>query len=139
MVPTVSINYLTVLAAAVVSMVIGFLWYGPIFGKAWMQLMKIDKKKMDEAKKKGMAKSYAVMFISALIMNYVLAHFVKYLGSKTFMDGMQAGFWLWLGFIATVQIGIVLWEGKPVKWYLINSAHYLVALMVTGGILAIWP
>jgi len=139
MVPTVSINYLTVLAAAVVSMVIGFLWYGPIFGKAWMQLMKIDKKKMDEAKKKGMAKSYAVMFISALIMNYVLAHFVKYLGSKTFMDGMQAGFWLWLGFIATVQIGIVLWEGKPVKLYLINAAHYLVALMVTGGILAIWP
>ncbi len=139
MVSTVSINYLAVLVAAIVSMVIGFLWYGPIFGKAWMRLMKIDKKKIDEAKKKGMTTSYVVMFISALIMNYVLAHFVKYLGSRTFMDGMQAGFWLWLGFIATVQVGIVLWEGKPVKLYLINAAHYLVALMVTGGILAIWP
>lgn len=39
-----SINYLAVLIAAVASMIIGFLGYGPLFGKAWMRLMNFDKK-----------------------------------------------------------------------------------------------
>lgn len=30
------INWLAILAAAS-SLVIGFLWYGPLFGKAWMK------------------------------------------------------------------------------------------------------
>ena len=138
MAPPVSINYLAVLVTAVISMVIGFLWYGPLFGKVWMQLMKIDKKKMEEAKKKGMAKSYIIMFIGLIIMNYILAHFVSYAQAKTAVEGMQLGFWIWLGFIATVMLSSVLWEGRPVKLYLINVAHYLVALLVSGAILAVW-
>ncbi|MBI3341870.1 DUF1761 domain-containing protein, partial [Candidatus Curtissbacteria bacterium] len=33
------INYMAVVAAAVVNMVLGFLWYGPLFGKPWMKMM----------------------------------------------------------------------------------------------------
>ena len=54
MVPAVSINYLAVLVAAIASIVLGFVWYGPLFGKTWTQLMGFDKKKMDDMKKKGM-------------------------------------------------------------------------------------
>ena len=53
--------------------------------------------------------------------------------------GMQAGFWVWLGFIATTMIGIVLWEIKPVKLYLLIVAYYLISLLVMGSILALWP
>ena len=35
----IPINYLAVLAAAVSNMVLGFLWYGPLFGKTWSKLM----------------------------------------------------------------------------------------------------
>ena len=31
-----NINWLSVLAAAVSSFLVGGLWYGPLFGKAWM-------------------------------------------------------------------------------------------------------
>mgnify|MGYP001611288200 CR=1 FL=1 len=134
----VSINYLAVLIAAIASMVIGFLWYGPLFGKKWMQLMNFDKKKIDEAKKKGMGKIYALAFLTTLIMSYVLAHFVDYVEAKTIADGIVLGFWVWIGFLATTQIGSVLWEGKPVKLYLINTLHYLVSLAVNGAILAVW-
>lgn len=134
----VSINYLAVLAAAVASMIVGFLWYGPLFGKMWIKLMNFDKKKMEEAKKKGMGKAYALTFLTSLIMSYVLAHFVDYLGAKTITDGIILGFWVWIGFLATTQIGSVLWEGKPVKLYLINAMHYLVTLAVMGAILAVW-
>mgnify|MGYP001580390221 CR=1 FL=1 len=134
----VSINYLAVVAAAVASMVIGFLWYGPLFGKQWMALMKFDAKKMKEAQKKGMGKIYALAFLTSLIMSYVLAHFVDYVEAKTIADGIVLGFWVWIGFLATTQIGSVLWEGKPVKLYLINTLHYLVALAVMSAILAVW-
>ena len=50
--PTVDINYLAVLIAALASYVLGALWYSPVlFGKLWMKLSKIDPKNMDAAKK----------------------------------------------------------------------------------------
>ena len=134
-----SINNIAVVAAAVVSMVIGAAWYSPLlFGKLWMKLSWMTEKQLAEAKKKGMAKSYAIAFLAVLVMSYVLAHFVDYLGATTVMAGVEAGFWLWLGFVATVLINGVLWEGKPFKLYLLNIAHYLIALLVMGAILAVW-
>ena len=138
MLQQVSINYLAVLVAAIASMVIGFIWYGPLFGKMWMRMMGFDKKKMDEAKKKGMGKTYALAFLTSLIMSYVLAHFVSYLQAMTIADGAILGFWLWIGFFATTQLGMVMWEGKPVKLYILNTLHYLVTLIVMASILAVW-
>ena len=138
MVPAVSINYLAVLVATVAAIVLGFVWYGPLFGKTWMNLMDIDKKKMGEAKKKGMAANYVIMIISTLVMSYILAHFVKYLGATDIAGALQTAIWIWLGFIATVQIGIVLWEGKPWKLYFLNTAYWLVNLAVMATILALW-
>jgi hypothetical protein len=140
MAPAVDINYLAVLVAAIAAMAIGFLWYGPLFGKEWARLMgfgKLSKKELENMKAKG-KKAMPFQFAASLIMSYILAHFVDYTQAATFMDGAVAGTWLWLGFIATVQIGSVLWEGKPVKLYAINTLHYLVALIVMGGILAVW-
>ena len=139
MVAIVSINYFAVLVATIAAIVLGFLWYGPLFGKTWMRLMNIDKKKMEEAKKKGMTMNYVIMIISTLVMSYILAHFVKYLGATNIAGALQAAIWIWLGFIATVQIGIVLWEGKPWKLYFLNTAYWLVNLAVMATILALWP
>ena len=136
--PQADINLVAVLVAAVVSYFIGFLWFSVLFGKAWLHLSGFTEKKMEEMKKKGMGKSYLLMFIGTFIMSYVLAHFVDYAGAVTFRDGMIAGFWLWLGFIAPVQLGMVLWQGKPWKLYFIETFHYLVALLVMAGILAVW-
>jgi len=134
------INYLAVLVAAVASVVLGFVWYGPLFGKTWAQLMGFDKKKMAEAKKKGMPKqTWVLMILGTLVTSYVLAHFVDYLDAVNVAGALQAGFWLWLGFIVPVQLGMVLWEGKPWKLYFLNAAYYLVNLSVMATILALWP
>ncbi len=138
-IPNVDINYLAVLVSAVVSIILGSLWYSPLlFGKVWMRLAGKNAKEMNKAKKRGMGKLYLVAFIASLVMAYVLAHFIKYLTATSFTDGMLAGFWLWLGFIAAVQIGIVIWDNKPFKLYLLNAIYYLVSLAIMGGILAVW-
>lgn len=129
------INYLAVLIAAIASMIVGFLWYGPIFGKTWTAFMGMDPKKMTDEMKKGMMKGYLVAFIAALVMAYVLAHVIAYTLATSIMDAVFAAFWTWLGFIATVLIGIVLWEKRPVKLYLINASYYLVTLIVMAIII----
>lgn len=135
----VSINNLAVLVAAIVGVGIGFLWYSQmLFGKAWTQMTGFDKKKIGKAKQKGMGKNFALAFLSTLIMSYILAHFIDYVEAKNAIDGVVLGIWIWIGFFATTQLGIVLWEGKPVKLYLINTLHYLATLAVMGAILAVW-
>ena len=134
----IPVNYLAVLAAAVSSMIIGFLWYGPLFGKQYMKLVKLDDKKLKEAKKKGMGKSYALTFLTSLITGYVLANFVGYVGASTISEGAVLGFLVWVGFFATTQLGIVIWEGKPVKLYLLKTLNELATLAAMGAILAVW-
>ena len=120
-------------------MAIGAFWYSPLlFGKTWMKLSNMSPKQLEDAKKKGMTKAYIISFISLLVMTYVLSHFVDYTEATTALEGATAGFWLWLGFIATIMLGRVLWEGKPVKLYVLNIAHYLVVLLIAGAILAVW-
>jgi len=133
----IEINLAAVVGAAVASMVVGFVWYGPLFGKKWMKLSGVSMKDI-ESKKAGMPKTYAMAFVAALVTAYVLALFVDYTEAKTIMGGAVTGFWLWLGFIATTELGSVLWEGKPKQLYLLNAAHGLVALLVMGAILAVW-
>jgi len=36
------INYLAVLVAVVLQFVLGFLWYGPLFGEPWMEMVGFD-------------------------------------------------------------------------------------------------
>ncbi|MBI2559017.1 DUF1761 domain-containing protein [Candidatus Woesearchaeota archaeon] len=131
------INNLAVLAAAIASMVIGFLWYGPFFGKQWKKLMGFTDKGM-KAMKITPVQAMIGGFAATLLMSYILAHFVDYAEATTVMKGIEAGFWIWLGFVATVQIGMVLWEGKPFKLFALNTLHYLVALAVMASILAVW-
>ncbi len=137
----VDINYWAVLLAAVANMALGFLWYGPLFGKQWMSLMGMPKDKMSSMKS-GMSKAYALAFVGSLVMAYTLAHSLIFASSYLLVSGLgaglMAGFWSWLGFIAPVTLGTVLWEGKPWKlWFLLNG-YYLVTLLVMGSILALW-
>ena len=138
----IPINYLAVGGAAIASMVIGFLWYGPLFGKMWMALSGITQEQIAASKKKGMTKQYALMFVGSLVMAYVLAHALvfasAYLKTSGVSAGLMAGFWNWLGFVAPVTLGSVLWEGKSPKLWILNNGYYLVSLLLMGVILALW-
>lgn len=132
-------NEWAVLVAAVVSMVLGMIWYSkPVFGKVWAKASGMTPKKMEEAKK-GMILSFVLGFVATLITAYVLALFLGYLEAATILLGLVTGFLFWLGFIATTLLGMVLWEGKTVRLYIINAGFQLVSMVVMGGIIAGWP
>ena len=131
------VNFVAVFFAAVVGMAIGALYYSPlVLGNLWMKLTGLTKKDMEKAKEKGMGKSYLTAFIATLVMSYVLAQVISYMGAWTLYNGIWSGFLMWLGFVATIMINTVLWEGKPVKLYVINIGNYFVQLIVMGAVLA---
>jgi len=50
----IPINFLAVFGAAIVSMIIGSVWYGPLLGKTWMKEIGMTPKKMtDDVKKRN--------------------------------------------------------------------------------------
>ena len=71
---TIEVNYFSVLLAAVVSMVLGFVYYHPmVVGKAWMKEKGMSAEDVKRAQKE-MGKWYGLSFVVALVTAYVLFH-----------------------------------------------------------------
>ena len=135
----IAINYFAVVVAAVAANALGALWYSPLlFGKQWVALMGWTPAQMEEAKKKGMGKMYAIQFLASLVSAYVMARFVGVWAANDAAAAWQLAFWAWLGFVAAGSIGAVLWENKSVKLYAINVVYSLVSLTIMAMILALW-
>lgn len=135
----IEVNYLAILVAGVVSMVIGFLWYSPmLFGKPWMKLMGYTAESLKKAQKE-MGKLYAVCFVLTLVMGYVLSHVMTMSMSFFHYDALSTGlisaFWMWFGFVMPVQATDAIFGSKKVNLFVINSGFQLAALLVMGAVL----
>lgn len=132
----ITVDYVAVLIAAVVSMAIGFAWYSPkVLGNPWMRLSGIHP---DPNNKKAMQKALTVNMVMSLISAFVLAHFVVLVNATDVAGAIQLAFWAWLGFMAPVMIGVIAWEGKPLALFAINAGYQLVQLIAMALVLALW-
>ena len=128
-------NWVAIVVAAIAQFVIGWIWYGPLFGKTWMSMMGMSQQSMS---REGMGKTMVLTFIGSLVTAAVLSMLVGWMGAKTLGAGIAAGFWAWLGFVATVTLGGVLFAKMSWNLYILNNAYQLVSLAVMGAILARW-
>lgn len=126
--PEIAHNYTAIAAAMAASIVLGMLWYGPLFGKMWMKLVGMSEADMKKAKEKGMGKSYGVMLIATFVMACVLSLVLAAFDAATAKEAGMVGFWIWLGFVATTTVDGVLWKGESWKLWILNNAYRLIAL-----------
>jgi hypothetical protein len=143
--PVIQLNYLAIVAAVIAQFVLGFLWYGPIFGKEWMAEMKIPAGFKPEPK--VMYRGMLLMVVGSFLTAFVLTHNMQAWRPAAWNAGMDAsnavygffgGFFTWLGFYVPLLLGDVAWENKSWKLFWINAAHYFLALQITGMILSYW-
>jgi len=131
----IAINYLAVVAAALAKIVLGAVWYSPVaFVRPWMEMVGVT----DAQMKTRMPTALAVDVIGSLIMAFVLAHAVGYAGAATIATGAAVGFFNWLGLVAIATIASVTYEGRPLRYFLINNGYLLLSLVIMGAILAVW-
>lgn len=138
--PEISINYAAVLVSALSAMAVGFVYYAPsVMGTHWMKLAGINKDDKEKGKN-SLGKTVVLAFLSALLIAYVMAHvvgFARLAGMPG--NGMQTGFWMWLGFVATTSADRFLWEQKrPWGLWVVNNIPSLIIFLIMGVILASW-
>lgn len=143
--PAMQLNYWAVLAAMAASIVIGFLWYGPILGKMWMKEMGIPS---DQKPGPGvMQRAIILMIIGSLLTAAMLALGVEVWRLSDWKLGPRApnatygffsAFFAWIGFYVPLLLGSVAWESRSWKLFGINAAYHFVSLQAMGIILAQW-
>ncbi len=134
------INYLAILGAGIISMVIGSIWYGPLFGKKWMEICGVTE--TDSEKQKQMQKEamplYGIQFVLSLVQAYVLMNLITWTGGS----GVGIAFWMWLGFVMPTVAGSAMWNNNPNKIkraaFLIQAGYYLLTLTLFGYLLSTW-
>jgi len=138
----VDVNYLAVLAAGIVSMAIGFLWYSPVLlGKPWMKERGVTAESMQKTQQ-AMGKLYALSFVVSLVTAYVLTHVMVlsqyFFNYPDLQTGLTTGLWMWLGFVMPVQVTATIFSDKKNwKLFAIDSGYQLVSLLAMGVVIAL--
>lgn len=157
------LNFLAILVAAVVPIILGFFWYNPkTFGIARAREAEMTEEKM----KKG---NVAIIFLVSYILAFLLAFFVQMLTIHQFgalgmvggdpsiaqpsfdafmadygnafrtykhgaLHGLLAGLFMFLPVIAINA----MFERKSWKYILINGLYWTVCLTIMGAIVCGW-
>lgn len=157
------LNFLAILVAAIVPLVLGFIWYGPmLFQNAWMRESGMTEEKMKNS-------NMAVIFLVSLLLSVLLAFFTQFLvihqvgamgmvggdptdalpsyqafmddygnSYRTFKHGALHGAMAGIFFVLPVMATNGLFERKSWKLTFINVGYWTLCLTIMGAIVCGW-
>lgn len=135
-----NISIVAILVAVVANFILGFLWYTPLFGKAWAKEMGYDTSVKPPSG--AIAKGMVFMVIGNFLLAYVFAHNIA---AWTYVPGteemspfikiMNSTVFTWLGFYVPSDLSTVAWERKSWKLFGINTGYHFAMLLVASVIL----
>lgn len=132
------INYVAVVAAAVASFMLGWVWYSMLFQQQWMAALgKTPEECKDQSMPVGLM---ALTFVSLAVMALILAGVMGHLGPTgfTLKNGVITGALVWLGFVITTMAVNHGYQGVKRALTVIDSGHWLAVLVLQGAILGLW-
>jgi hypothetical protein len=127
------LNWLAILVCPLAGLVLGAIWYGPLFSKAFLRLTGITEA---QARAQNKAKTFGGFFVLNLIAAASLAMFIGPTGTWQF--GLIAGLLTGLTFIS-VALGVTyLFESRPFSLFAINAGYQTLLFAAMGAILGAW-
>ncbi len=129
-----TINWLAVVLAALIPFATGALWFGPLFGKAWMSASGMTE---EQARQGNMARIFGGAAVFQLLMAFCLAMFLNSpeIGLN---EGGFYGFLTGFGWIAPAMGVSALFEQRSWKYMLIHGAYWTVTFTLMGLLLGGW-
>lgn len=133
------LNIWAILVATLSTFVVGWLWYGPLFGKAWISATGLSEEQLQQG---NMAKIFGLAFIFELIMAFNLAMFLT--GSPeaaeqmNYQMGAFYGFLTGFGWVFFALAVNSLYEQKSWNYILINGGYWTVTFTIMGMIIGAW-
>ena len=129
-----SVNYIAVLVVAIVSFVLGGLWYSPkVFGNIWLAGIG---KRPDELG--SSAVPLALNLITAVITAAVFAAIVRSLNLQTAAEGLTFGFIVGVGIIAASMASDFAFNRFPPSFFLVEAGYRVGLSLIMGLVLTIW-
>ncbi len=136
------LNFVAIAVATVANFFVGFLWYTPLFGKAWAKENGFD---MSAKPATGdLVKGLSLNVVGNFLLAYVFASNNEAWSFVPGMSEMSAGatifmsaFFTWLGFFVPVDLNAVAWERKSWKLFAINTGYHFVMLLVAAIIITL--
>jgi len=122
------INWLAVALAAIAAMVVGVIWYGPLFAKQWLTASGVSHEQL----RAGAVRAYVLALLAAVVMAIVLAPLIAR-GGVVF--GAIAGLAVGLGWVAMSLGMITLFERRPFAYWAINGGYAVVTYTAMGAII----
>ncbi len=130
------LNYFAVVVAAVVGFMFGWLWYGVLFSKSWLNAVG---KTEEQTKGAPSPVPFVISFIALVVMAWVLAGVIGHLGpgEVTFRNGVISAFFVWLGFVITTLAVNNAFQGTKRALTLIDGGHWLGVLLLQGAVIGL--
>lgn len=130
------LNYFAVIVAIVINMALGALWYGPVFGKAWMAQNNLT---MEMIKEQGSpTKGYVIALIASVIIAFAIAILADATGVANAAEGALLGAIASVGLTAMAFASSYVFESKALKHYLINAGYPVVSAVLIGTLIGGW-
>ncbi len=140
------INWGALVVAALMPSVVGFLWYGQVFAKAWLES---TGKPAEYFQETNMAVVHGVSLVMSFILAFALKVFIEtthggHLGIEdigsfhTFQHGLLHGAMYTAFFIVPTFMINGLFERRGMKNTWIHIGYWIVTGAVMGGILDAW-
>ena len=156
-------NFIAVLVASLVTLLVGFVWYNPkVFGTAWMKETGMTEEKAQQG---NMVKIFGLTifysFMISFLMPALTVHQMGALGMiggdpslakpsyaafmadygdafRTFKHGALHGFFTGLFLALPITAINSLFEQKSWRYILINAGFWIVSLTIIGAIVCGW-
>lgn len=156
-------NFYAILAATLVSLVVGFVWYNPkVFGTIWMKETGMTEEKAQQG---NMAKIFGLTIVYSFLISFMLSgmviHQIGALGMiggeaenalpsyaafmtdygnafRSFQHGALHGFMVGILFVLPITAINGLFEHKSWKFILVTAGYWIVTLTIMGAIICGW-
>ena len=136
--PMNDLNILALVLATIGQFAVGFVWYGPLFGKLWGQIHGFDKlsEKVQKEMMSKMGPWYALQLLVTFVTTVVLA---KLLIVVPDYSPYALAVMVWIGFVVPTQVSAVIFGGTEPEWMIkkmaVQAGASLACLLAAAAIL----
>ena len=128
------LNWWAIVVATVAAFALGGLWYGPLFGKAWLAALGKTEDEIPPS-----PQPFVISAVAAFITCLVVAALMSGLKMTGLMAGLLFGLLTGIGFIATSMASDAAFCRWGWKLWAIQAGYRVAYSALMGGIIGIWP
>lgn len=126
-----NLSWIAIIVAAMAGFAVGGIWYGPLFGKAWMKERGFTE---EELKQGNFALIYGAAFAFSIVSAIFLGHLLAHFGEMSARSTMMISVGIALGFIVPAIGTNYLFSRGSVRLFAIDAGYWLLFYAAMGAI-----